>query len=36
MKKTDENGFITMIVVLLAILVTAIAFVFLRIKNAQG
>ena len=36
MKKTDQKGFITMIVMLLAILVVMIAFVFLRVVKANN
>jgi hypothetical protein len=35
MKKPDQNGFITMIVVLLAIILAAIVFVYLRVQQAQ-
>lgn len=36
MRKSDQSGFITMVIMLLAIIIAAIVFVFLRIKNAQG
>lgn len=36
MKKSDQNGFITMILLLVIVLAIAVTFVFLRIKNAQG
>ncbi len=35
MRKTDQNGFIPMMLALLAILVALILFVFLRVKNAH-
>jgi hypothetical protein len=35
MKRLDQNGFITMIIVLLAILTAAIILVYLRVKSAQ-
>ena len=34
-RKTDERGFITMIVVLLLILAAAIFFAYMRVKHAQ-
>ena len=35
MKKHNQDGFITEMVILIVLLVAAIIFVFLRVKNAQ-
>ena len=36
MKQQKESGFITMIVIMLAIIAGATILVFLRVKSAQG
>lgn len=34
--KQDQSGFITMIIVLLAVLITAIVLVYMRVARANG
>ena len=36
MKKQGQQGFITMIIMLLAVLVGAVFLVYLRVRGAQG
>ncbi len=35
-KKSDEQGFITMVLLLFIIIILAVGFAYVRIKNAQG
>lgn len=35
-QKPEEQGFITMIVLILAVLISAIVFVYLRVVNAKS